>query len=88
MDRGALIHRIGDRTKTAVFRAPIVTSQVGDGWASITMHEEVGGPTVGHAAATEGGLVVLLGCAIDQYGPLAKPAQNTKTGTDRRGCDG
>jgi hypothetical protein len=81
--RVTVLHHYNGSTKTARLQAPAVSRQMVDGGIHVVLYDEQGGPAIGDAMFTAGGIVVLSGVAIDQYGPLGKPSS-----TEREEVDG
>lgn len=73
-----VLHHYNGCTKTAVFTAPVVSRQMIDGGIHATLHEAQGGPVVGDAMFASGGIVLLSGWAMEQYGPITKPGIEEK----------
>jgi hypothetical protein len=70
--RVTVLHHVNGATRTAVFEAPHVSRQMADGGIYVKLSEAIGGPELGDAMFTSGGIVELSGVAEVQYGLIEK----------------
>ena len=81
-----VIHNVNGATKTCTLSAPHIAKSMYDGGVSVTLSDFPGGPEIGCAYFTRGGIVLLSGVALGQYKPLTQPdrpdVQRAEEGTE------
>lgn len=74
--KAVILHNVTGSTRVAVFEAPIIARQILTAGFLVELRDEIGAPPTGDAYFHPGGLVMLIGDAIDQYGSLTRPTEN------------